>query len=64
MRFECVSCAATHSVDPRTGLTIFSRTSVQVVNALLTQLDKLRNRKNVLIMTTSNIAQSIGESAC
>lgn len=34
----------------------------QVVNALLTQLDKLKNRKNVLIMTTSNIAQAIGSS--
>ncbi|KAL7415362.1 P-loop containing nucleoside triphosphate hydrolase protein [Mrakia frigida] len=33
--------------------------AMRVVNALLTQLDKLKNRKNVLIMTTSNIAQAI-----
>ena len=32
----------------------------QVVNALLTQLDKLKTRKNVLVMTTSNIAGAIG----
>lgn len=34
----------------------------QVVNALLTQLDKLKHRKNVLVMSTSNIAQAIGSS--
>ncbi|KAJ1021607.1 hypothetical protein NDA16_003744 [Ustilago loliicola] len=33
--------------------------SIRVVNALLTQLDKLKHRKNVLIMTTSNITESI-----
>ena len=33
--------------------------SIRVVNALLTQLDKLKHRKNVLIMTTSNISGSI-----
>ncbi|SPO30044.1 related to PCH2 - putative ATPase [Ustilago trichophora] len=33
--------------------------SIRVVNALLTQLDKLKHRKNVLIMTTSNITDSI-----
>lgn len=33
----------------------------QVVNALLTQLDKLKHRKNVLVMSTSNIAQAIGK---
>ncbi|EPQ59557.1 P-loop containing nucleoside triphosphate hydrolase protein [Gloeophyllum trabeum ATCC 11539] len=31
----------------------------QVVNALLTQLDKLKHRKNVLIMSTSNLAKAI-----
>lgn len=35
---------------------------MQVVNALLTQLDKLKHRKNVLVMSTSNIAQAIGMS--
>lgn len=34
----------------------------QVVNALLTQLDKLRTRKNVLVMTTSNLVDAIGSS--
>jgi hypothetical protein len=34
---------------------------MQVVNALLTQLDKLKTRKNVLVMTTSNIAGAIGK---
>lgn len=33
--------------------------ALRVVNAVLTQLDKLKQRKNVLIMTTSNISQSI-----
>jgi SpoVK/Ycf46/Vps4 family AAA+-type ATPase len=33
----------------------------QVVNALLTQLDKLRHKKNVLVMSTSNLAAAIGQ---
>lgn len=32
----------------------------QVVNALLTQLDKLKHKKNVLVMSTSNLAKAIG----
>ena len=32
----------------------------EVVNALLTQLDKLKQRKNVLIMATSNLVKAIG----
>lgn len=35
--------------------------ALRVVNALLTQLDKLKHRKNVLVMTTSNISEAIGE---
>lgn len=35
---------------------------MQVVNALLTQLDKLKTRKNVLVLTTSNITEAIGAS--
>lgn len=37
--------------------------SLRVVNALLTQLDKLKQRRNCLVMTTSNISDSIGRSA-
>ncbi|KAI8908854.1 pachytene checkpoint protein 2 [Powellomyces hirtus] len=33
--------------------------AIRVVNALLTQLDQLRRRKNVLVMTTSNITEAI-----
>ncbi|KAI0080759.1 P-loop containing nucleoside triphosphate hydrolase protein [Panus rudis PR-1116 ss-1] len=33
--------------------------ALRVVNALLTQLDKLKHRKNVLIMSTSNLAKAI-----
>lgn len=33
--------------------------SLRVVNALLTQLDRLRHRKNVLVMTTSNLTDAI-----
>ncbi|EJU06191.1 thyroid receptor-interacting protein 13 [Dacryopinax primogenitus] len=33
--------------------------SIRVVNALLTQLDKLKHRKNVLVVTTSNLIDSI-----
>jgi SpoVK/Ycf46/Vps4 family AAA+-type ATPase len=34
--------------------------AVRVVNALLTQIDKLRTRKNVLVMATSNLPNAIG----
>ncbi|KAI8995799.1 thyroid receptor-interacting protein 13 [Gaertneriomyces semiglobifer] len=33
--------------------------SIRVVNALLTQLDRLRNKSNVLVMTTSNVTEAI-----
>lgn len=33
--------------------------AVRVVNAVLTQLDKLKQRQNVLVMCTSNISESI-----
>lgn len=36
--------------------------AVRVVNALLTQLDKLKQKSNVLVMTTSNLSDSIGKS--
>ncbi|WWC85835.1 uncharacterized protein L201_000702 [Kwoniella dendrophila CBS 6074] len=36
--------------------------SLRVVNALLTQLDRLRTRKNVLVMTTSNLVDAIDEA--
>jgi len=35
--------------------------ALRVVNALLTQLDKLKHRKNCLVMTTSNISETIGD---
>lgn len=35
---------------------------LQVVNALLTQLDKLKHKKNCLVMSTSNLATAIGAS--
>lgn len=33
--------------------------SLRVVNAVLTQLDQLRNYSNVLVLTTSNLSESI-----
>lgn len=39
------------------------RAELQVVNALLTQLDKLKTRKNVLVVTTSNLSHAIGKCA-
>ena len=33
--------------------------AIRVVNALLTQIDQLRERENVLILTTSNISEAI-----
>jgi SpoVK/Ycf46/Vps4 family AAA+-type ATPase len=39
----------------------FSSILPQVVNALLTQLDKLRHKKNVLVVSTSNLAKAIGQ---
>ncbi|SCV71651.1 BQ2448_3239 [Microbotryum intermedium] len=35
--------------------------ALRVVNALLTQLDKLKTRKNCLVITTSNLSEAIGE---
>lgn len=35
--------------------------AIRSVNALLTQLDKLKHSKNVLIMSTSNLASAIGK---
>ncbi|KAE8733191.1 Pachytene checkpoint protein 2-like protein [Hibiscus syriacus] len=35
--------------------------SIMVVNALLTQMDKLKSAPNVIIMTTSNITAAIGK---
>lgn len=60
-------CAPTDEVESlaaaRTGSMSGSEPSdaLRVVNALLTQLDKLKHRKNVLVMTTSNISEAIGE---
>jgi SpoVK/Ycf46/Vps4 family AAA+-type ATPase len=39
--------------------TLFS-VQLQVVNALLTQMDKLKSWPNVIILTTSNITTAIG----
>jgi SpoVK/Ycf46/Vps4 family AAA+-type ATPase len=36
--------------------------SIRVVNALLTQIDQLKTRQNVLIMTTSNVSDAIDEA--
>ncbi|KAF9962544.1 Pachytene checkpoint protein 2 [Mortierella alpina] len=36
--------------------------SLRAVNALLTQIDRLKQRKNVLILTTSNITEAIGKN--
>ncbi|XP_057760182.1 pachytene checkpoint protein 2 homolog [Arachis stenosperma] len=36
--------------------------SIRVVNALLTQIDKLKSSPNVIILTTSNITTTIGKS--
>jgi len=35
--------------------------ALRVVNALLTQLDKLKQKKNILFMATSNLVTAIGE---
>jgi SpoVK/Ycf46/Vps4 family AAA+-type ATPase len=48
----------------RVSLQIFeleAEADVQVVNAVLTQLDKLRTRENVLVLTTSNLSHAIGK---
>lgn len=33
---------------------------LQAVNALLTQIDRLKHHENVLVLTTSNITEAIG----
>lgn len=35
--------------------------ALRVVNALLTQLDKLKHKSNVLVMSTSNLVTAIGK---
>ena len=35
--------------------------AIRVVNALLTQIDQLKNKSNVIILTTSNITGAIGK---
>lgn len=42
------------------SLKCFYLLKFQVVNALLTQMDKLKNWPNVIILTTSNITTAIG----
>ena len=59
VRSSTVTILTNASLTTRTDL-VSTLPRRQVVNALLTQLDKLKDRKNVLIMTTSNIAQAIG----
>jgi AAA+ superfamily predicted ATPase len=39
------------------------RDAVRVVNALLTEIDKIKQHSNVLILTTSNITGSIADIA-
>lgn len=41
-----------------------SSCNLQVVNALLTQMDKLKSWPNVIILTTSNITTAIGIKFC
>lgn len=54
----CEGLGSTSTSDP----TVFLRSRLlQVVNALLTQLDRLKQRPNVLVMTTSNLTHAIGE---
>ena len=36
--------------------------SIRVVNALLTQIDQLKTRQNVLILTTSNMSDAIDDA--
>ena len=38
--------------------------ALRVVNALLTQLDKLKHKKNLLFMATSNLVTAIGVCVC
>lgn len=45
-----------------TALQRCSLMSSKVVNALLTQLDRLKQHSNVLVMTTSNLTHAIGLS--
>lgn len=40
---------------------IKSKFGLQVVNALLTQMDKLKSSPNVIVLTTSNITAAIGK---
>lgn len=64
----CVCAHATGAPDEVESLTAARRAAVsgsepsdavRVVNALLTQIDALRARENVLILTTSNITDAI-----
>jgi SpoVK/Ycf46/Vps4 family AAA+-type ATPase len=52
------SCLLT-SLEPSLALTVRLLSPLQVVNALLTQLDKLRKRTNCLVLATSNLTGAI-----
>jgi hypothetical protein len=44
--------------------TLYFFVQLQVVNVLLTQMDKLKSWPNVIILTTSNITMAIGITFC
>ena len=62
---EALVCVLIDEVESltaaRTGAMSGSEPSdaIRVVNALLTQIDQLKERENVLILTTSNISEAI-----
>lgn len=47
----CARSGAVNGTEPSDAL--------RVVNTLLTQLDKIRHKRNVLIMTTSNLIEAM-----
>ena len=56
--YRALGCPARTSLSLLLGTLL--NLLAKVVNALLTQLDKLKHRKNVLVMATSNLAEAIG----
>jgi hypothetical protein len=44
--------------------TLYFFVQLQVVNVLLTQMDKLKSWPNVIILTTSNITMAVGITFC
>lgn len=64
--YVCVLIDEIESLTTARKTTIGSEPSdaMRVVNVLLTQLDRLRHKKNILVLTTSNLVEASDRTPC